>query len=1213
MKPITLSIDEYIGKDLRKYGIPKEQETIEKLKKSLAKYNSDIVEKQDRKESEEAQKSTLTDFFKEVWGHTTVIDRDDMDLSLWEGNTLRVIVETKLPTSNEMISDTNFDNTAFWKPLFYYMEQTEKGQSTIGTVIVSDFKQLYLFDADKIFLNLAKKASVKNAFKAHRNDKSGFYAKMTALNLTDEIPACKINLDAPDLDLELLYRLLDKPSLFHLAPPNDANSINPQFYNELLYIMGLKEDAKASLVYSGIKNTLLDLTQEIVKNKTPKANNFETALSLIILWLNRILFLKLLESQLKTVRNDEDFAFLNPEDAADPNALYNLFFNVLNKPRKERSLEDQKAYRYIPYLNSSLFVPASIEEKYDISSINGKRKIKVQGGSILGAKYAHKEMPLLEYLLRFLNCYQFNRENEGSNPDTIIKSSVLGLVFERLNGYADGAVFTPASITMYMCKTIIQRQTVKAFNEAFGIECSSMEELTAYADKNFYKEDNRNKALAVIDGITIIDPAVGSGHFLVSALNELIRIKSHLGLLHKGLEADIENDELIIRSHDKPFTYQIENGKLTSRQQEIQRLIFDTKKHIIENQLFGVDINPNSVNICRLRLWIELLKHSYFTDDELIDMEALPNLEFKVITANSLISVPDMPLYFNKEKQAKLRAEMHRYYNATLGAKEAVKAEVSALIAEVKKDSQLTILENYNPFDTQVSTPFFDSGLMFGIEHFDICIGNPPYVPMDKINKAIKPIYKKTFSYNDDLYTYFYLRAFDFIHAKGIMGYITSNTFLTLYSKEKLRTFLQGKHILKIRLVPNIFDKVAVEPLILIAEHQKDNYTFTYADDRFQPLDSPENAYEVSIDTFRNSPNQVFFTPNPHNLALAKKYFPVISPLLERYWALIENSGNIVKYKGQLDAYRKSLKAGDITLLGLITEGGQGLATANNGYFIGVKEGTKDAQRTHANRLKKMAEFNREQGTSYDISTMPESEIRTLFTRLKSEHGRDVFGKGFLYQIVGTHEIADVSTLTEEEKANGISPNTGKTFVPYDKGDRDGNRWYMPTVYAINWSKENVDWLKSDPKARWQGYDFFFREGLTWTLLLNPSSIGIKARMKAQTVFDVNAMTIFTIYKNLSNKYLAVLLNSFLIFTFMRSFLNNTAGIQMNDARQLPIIIPSPAQLKEAEELFNRAKAIKDKQIAGELSESQADELLAPIQAEVDAFVEGIYGVDKEF
>jgi len=127
------------------------------------------------------------------------------------------------------------------------------------------------------------------------------------------------------------------------------------------------------------------------------------------------------------------------------------------------------------------------------------------------------------------------------------------------------------------------------------------------------RDFSHEEAAALVNAIKICDPAVGSGHFLVSALNEMIAVKHELGILAdregkfiRDYDIAVENDELVITdANGALFEYKPNNKE----SQRIQETLFHEKQSIIENCLFGVDINPNSVKICRLRLWIELLKN----------------------------------------------------------------------------------------------------------------------------------------------------------------------------------------------------------------------------------------------------------------------------------------------------------------------------------------------------------------------------------------------------------------------------------------------------------------------------------------------------------------------------------------------------------------------------------------------------------------------------
>lgn len=314
------------------------------------------------------------------------------------------------------------------------------------------------------------------------------------------------------------------------------------------------------------------------------------------------------------------------------------------------------------------------------------------------------------------------------------------------------------------------------------------------------------------------------------------------------------------------------------------------------------------------------------------------------------------------------------------------------------------------------------------------------------------------------------------------------------------------------------------------------------------------------------------------------------------------------------------MKAGDITLLGLITEGGQGLATGNNGKYIGVLEGTKSAENVRKQRPEKLLlanEFcqkqnikNRNDAVSF-LDNLSELETRKLFDELKEKYSRDIFGQGWLYRIVSSNEIADVENLNDDEKLNGIRGE--KTFVPYDKGDKEGNRWYAPTPYYIDWNRENVSILQTEPKARWQGYQFYFREGFCWNNVSTPKnekSMYIKCRLKEKSINDVASMSLYVIDEsnNLIHNYCLIsLINSRFLFNFLKILINKSVNLQINDIRQLPIIIPAPEQLKFFGQIFNTAVSIQKERFAGHITKQEAERQLDEIQKELAKFVEEIY------
>jgi type II restriction/modification system DNA methylase subunit YeeA len=246
-----------------------------------------------------------------------------------------------------------------------------------------------------------------------------------------------------------------------------------------------------------------------------------------------------------------------------------------------------------------------------------------------------------------------------------------------------------------MCRETIRRAVVQKFNEAKEWKLESFEQL--YNEIKDVKEAN-----AIINSLKICDPAVGSGHFLVSALNEIIAIKSELNILSdrsgkvlRGYSVEVINDELIISiDHSEFFEYKPGNKE----SQRVQEALFHEKQTIIENCLFGVDINPNSVKICRLRLWIELLKNAYYTaDSKYAELETLPNIDINIKQGNSLISRFALDADLSKALKSikysidDYRSFVNNYKNAT---DKEEKRGFEKLINQIKTDFRTEIGKN---------------------------------------------------------------------------------------------------------------------------------------------------------------------------------------------------------------------------------------------------------------------------------------------------------------------------------------------------------------------------------------------------------------------------------------------------------------------------------------------------------------------------------------
>ncbi len=650
-----ISFTRTLLKDFIKKYNPQEpkKETIENFEKEI----NSLLENAPRQDDEEFQKNEINKFLKNVYGYDCNT-YEKVDSAIYVDEEVQVLIEVKA-LNNKTEFPKNRENPlskAFCQMVLYFLEEIEKEKNnSLKHTIICNAHEFFLFDCkDLLFLKEDKriKKFYDNYAKKEGTDSSKpkFYQDLEQYLQEDfqgELRYTHFNLSDGFKELPLIYQVLSHEVLLKQKKTLDANTLNKDFYEELLYILGLEEKnekGKILIKPSRTQNSLSDALKASYKNLDD-----EEVMALLIAWNNRILFLRLLESLLFSFKHFKN-SFLTTENFKDFNALNTLFFEVLAKKNSERlkEIKEDKILGKIPYLNSSLFDQTPLELKgYEIKLLDNK-KLEIYKNSVLKKDNPKQEpLPLLEYLFEFLRLYDFTttpkdiKDNTNTSESYLINSSVLGLVFEKLNGYKEGSFYTPSFITSYMCKESITPIVLDKFNQTYKIECDNLKELKNYLKS--YKEDKRKEYLQLLLTLRVCDPAVGSGHFLVSALNEMVWIAYELGLIASLYrhELRLENDEIIIHTpENKIFNYTIPIRE-NDPHHHIQKELFELKKDIIENCLFGVDINPNSCEITNLRLWIELLKYSYYIFEEGKNtnaLETLPNIDINIKCANSLIS-----------------------------------------------------------------------------------------------------------------------------------------------------------------------------------------------------------------------------------------------------------------------------------------------------------------------------------------------------------------------------------------------------------------------------------------------------------------------------------------------------------------------------------------------------------------------------------------------
>jgi adenine-specific DNA-methyltransferase len=879
---------------------------IELFKQNLILLLDSIKEK----ESEEFHKNLISDFLKNTYyspNHfINTKGRNDLVIHIGKEakSNVGVIIEAKSPSNKaEMLSQKNLNSKALQELVLYFLrERISHKNLEVKHLVATNLNEWYIFDAqlfDKLFAqnkNLVKQFEDFEAGKLSGKSTDFFYkeiAKPFIETILDKLEYTYFDLASYDKILRnedkqddnkliVLYKLLSPEHLLKLSFANDSNSLDKNFYNELLHLIGLTETKeggkklierpKAGQRHAGslLENVINQLDSLDKLSRLPNVKQygdtheerlFTLGLELCITWVNRILFLKLLEAQLISyAKGDKSYAFLHKGLLHDYDNLNSLFFMVLAKKPEERNDRVKTLFAKVPYLNSSLFEPTDLEHQtLFISGLEDDIPLSLLGGTVIkdanGKKLTgtHKA---IDYFFDFLDAYDFASEgSEDIQEDnkTLINASVLGLIFEKINGYKDGSFYTPSFITMYMCKETIRRAVVQKFNETKGWNCEDFEGL-------YNKIEDTKDANAIINSVKICDPAVGSGHFLVSALNEMIAIKHDLKVLTdregkrlKEYQVDIVNDELIVTDEDGvPFTY---NPK-SKESQRLQETLFHEKQTIIENCLFGVDINPNSVKICRLRLWIELLKNAYYRNET--ELETLPNIDINIKCGNSLISRFGLDADLKEAlKKSKLKIEDYKravdqYRNAE--SKEQ-KRDMETLITEIKTNFRTEINQNGKEIKELQKLKYefnvkFDSAQLFETKQtkaeqkakkdladkidkietqleeiknnkiyenafewrfefpevlndegdfigFDVVIGNPPYgASLDNQSKELfKKVYEIVHMRTPDTFNYFIARAFEILKVKtGYNSFIVPNNLLFQSEFEKARVLLTQKN-----------------------------------------------------------------------------------------------------------------------------------------------------------------------------------------------------------------------------------------------------------------------------------------------------------------------------------------------------------------------------------------------------------------------------------
>ena len=497
-----------------------------------------------------------------------------------------------------------------------------------------------------------------------------------------------------------------------------------------------------------------------------------------------------------------------------------LFFELLNTNqirRKKEFINDY--YNQVPYLNGGLFSPHTDDMyKYD--------PIKHCGS------YGVVTIPN-DWFIRLyevLNEYNFTvDENTAYDIELSIDPEMLGRIFENLLAEINpetgenakkstGSFYTPRDIVDYMVDSTLNEYLINKT----GIDELKLKALISYSkEDDEYAVFNKDEKRSIIDAlynITVLDPACGSGAFPIGMLQKIVYVLQELDPEALWFDKATENVSILIK---KEFEKKFNSGSLN----------YIRKLSIIQNSIFGVDIQPIAVEIARLRCFLSLIIEENVNDDEENrGVNPLPNLDFKFIIANSLLPLPydegssvmQTSLFENQDHMAELKAVRDEYFSTN---DDSIKNELKLRFSEIQKEmlqhtitmkknasAKYNALQTWSPFSNK-ATEWFDADWMFGIKNgFDIVIGNPPYGLLNKkqnqktsinVSEKVLKQYKNEEMYSPakggmlNIYRLFVCRSHNLLRMGGHMSLIFPMAFLGDLSANKLRKYIFNNETVK--------------------------------------------------------------------------------------------------------------------------------------------------------------------------------------------------------------------------------------------------------------------------------------------------------------------------------------------------------------------------------------------------------------------------------
>jgi Eco57I restriction-modification methylase len=924
-----------------------------------------------------------------------------------------------------------------------------------------------------------------------------------------------------------------------------------------------------------------------------------------------------------------------------------LFYEALAKPGDLRP--DDWRRESLPFLNGGLF-----ERHY------GDVSLPIPD-EVLSAD---------EGLLGFLDQWTFTVSEEAADESEVaVDPEMLGKIFESLIPEnvlrKEGTVYTPRPVVQFMCREAL----VPYLEREAGLDENDARRLLLddEAFERTTEEHGSDAALALsrrvdaaLDRIRVIDPAVGSGAFLLGMMSEIVRLRRLCNEIVNGREA-------------------------------VARDLWLWKLTAIERSLFGVDVNATAIELCRLRLWLSLL-----VEEETGHVHPLPNLEYRTVCADSLrdfvagvevqqtrsgaltlgfdIEDPDRLValresYFEAWQPAekkRLRDELEEaedelvesiFGRAIENARAAAQARARAAREQgtAALEQQLPDLRRQYQSSDRVFPAFlpaFHAPDVARAGGWDIAIANPPYVGRKEVAQRFDASYRadleKHYRRTYDLMIHFAFRAFELARTGGIVSMIFNDSIFTSSDAIEFRRFLLPEGASKIRLASVVrtrcFEGKAVNGGVVVAvEAPPEDRPIRYVENHGRPPDELTGAstavtadesphavgrselWVVERMQYTRLPHRPLFRPSPEALALLDRFeecaawseFGRISPSGGADWELLSETRALEHWK---ETQRKAgfftrLRDRRFVLLGLVIEGGQGLATADDRRFLAAIERTSEAEKAVRNRAK-LEELVLERPDPARLYTKRREAGRTVEEALldvaaKFRDRQLGWPRIGLVRVALTEAVVN-RPVSETEIEEGIGGDV--FYVPFEKGDDStaggGAAWRRDNPLVIDWSQESVALLRgragqsdSYRKPYFRNEHLWGSGGVTW----NRIARYLRAReVPPGAIFSDKTPTVRPTEDWLTAQALLALLNAPAIDFIARTLLGSLMQIEIGDIRRLPIPVLDDRSAERLTGLGVRAVAAKAALDRGESGES-----LGEIESELDGLVRELYGVPR--